>query len=75
MIAENVCDYVPKRNLKLSIYLVKDPYLRSLELYGNQAIPEQLKEHVRKHIWKRGTGLKVASHSRDSEFKVSSSYI
>ena len=48
-IAEHVCDYVPKRVLKLlkyrlQIFLAKDHYLKSLQLYGDQFIPGQLKK-------------------------------
>ena len=43
-IAEHVCDYVPNSVLKLlkcrlQIFLVKDHYLDSLQLYRDQAIP------------------------------------
>ena len=54
-IAEHVCDYDPKRILKLlkyrlQIYLVKDHYLESLQLYGDQVIPGQLKKRVLQHV-------------------------
>ena len=54
-IAERVCDYVPKRVLKLlkyllQIFLAKDHYLKSLQLYGDQFIPGQLKKRVRQHV-------------------------
>ena len=54
-IAEHVCDYVPKRALKLfnyqlQIILAKDHYMESLQLYGDQVIPGQLKERVRQHV-------------------------
>ena len=54
-IAEHDCDYVLKRVLKLltyrlQIFLVKDHYMQSLQLYGDQAIPEQPKKRVCKHV-------------------------
>ena len=54
-IAEHVCDYVSKRVLKLlkyqlQIFLVKDHYLESLQLYGDQFIPGQLKKRAHQHV-------------------------
>ena len=54
-IAEHVCDYVPKRVLKLlkyrlQIFLVKDHYLESLQLYEDQFIPGQLGKRVCQHV-------------------------
>ena len=54
-IAEHVCNSVPKRVLKLlkyrlQIFLVKDHYLGSLQLYRDQAIPGQLNKRVRSHV-------------------------
>ena len=56
-IPEHVCDYVPKRALKvleyrLQIFLAKDHYLESLQLYGGQVIPGQPKKCVRQLIWR-----------------------
>ena len=33
-----------------NIDLVKDPYLRSLQGYGDQAITGQIKKHICKHV-------------------------
>ena len=52
-IAENACDHVLKRVLKLSayqlqIFLVKYEHLKSLQLCQDQGIRGKLKEAVRK---------------------------
>ena len=52
-IAQNACDRVLKRGLKLStyrlqIFLVK--YLRSLQLWADQGIRGKLKKPVCKHV-------------------------
>ena len=44
-IAEHVCDYVPKSVLKLLKHR-----LESLQLYGDQFIPGQLKKRVCQHM-------------------------
>ena len=54
-IVEHVYDYILSKVLKLSkyrlaIFLVKDHHLESLQIYGNQAIPGQIKKHVCKHV-------------------------
>ena len=54
-IAEHACDHVLKRVLKLSayllhIFLVKDEYLRSLQLCEDQGIHGKLKKRVRQHV-------------------------
>ena len=54
-IVEHVCECVQKKVLKLlryrlEIFPVKDHYLESLQLYGEQFIPGQLKKFVRQHI-------------------------
>ena len=52
-VAEHACDDASKRILKLStyrlqIFLGKDPYLSSLQQYGDQVIARQLEKHVLK---------------------------
>ena len=54
-VAEHACDDASKSILKPSTYrlqmlFVKDQYLRSLLLYGDQAIAGQLEKHVLKHM-------------------------
>ena len=54
-IAEHASDYVPERAFKLfeyrlQIFLAKDHCLESLQLYGDQVIPGQLRKRVRQHV-------------------------
>ena len=36
--------------VELQVFLVKGPYLRSLERYKNQTIPVKLNKHAHKHV-------------------------
>ena len=50
-ITEHVCDCVLKLlKYRLQIFLAKDYYLESLQLYGDQIISGQLKKRVHQHV-------------------------